>query len=51
MVLTHLLGGPDEANADLMSFLLFDPDSLDTLIEFGRRDAAACTTATATPSG
>jgi NTE family protein len=40
-VLTRLLGGPGDAHGELMSFLLFDPDFVDALVELGQRDAAA----------
>ena len=40
-VLTRLLGGPGASHAELMSFLLFDPDYIDLLVEAGQRDAAA----------
>jgi NTE family protein len=40
-VLTRLLGGPGETHGNLMSFLLFDPDFVEGLIELGQRDAAA----------
>jgi NTE family protein len=40
-VLTRLLGGPGEAHGDIMSFLLFDPDFVEALIDLGQRDAAA----------
>jgi NTE family protein len=40
-VLTRLLGGPDVAHAEIMSFLLFDPDFIEMLIDAGQRDAAA----------
>jgi NTE family protein len=40
-VLTRLLGGPGDSHGEVLSFLLFDPDFVDALIELGRRDAAA----------
>lgn len=40
-LLTRLLGGPEGSHAELMSFLLFDPDFIDLLIDAGQRDAAA----------
>lgn len=39
-VLTRLLGGSDASHAEIMSFLLFDPDYIDALIDAGQRDAA-----------
>lgn len=38
-VITRLLGGPGEWHAELMSFLLFDPDFIEELVELGRQDA------------
>jgi NTE family protein len=40
-VLTRLLGGPGASHGELMSFLLFDPDYIELLVEAGQRDAAA----------
>ena len=40
-VLNRLVGGSQRAHAELLSFLLFDHDFVDALVDLGRRDAAA----------
>jgi NTE family protein len=40
-VLNRLVGGSQRAHAELLSFLLFDRDFVDVLVDLGRRDAAA----------
>jgi NTE family protein len=40
-VLTRLLGGAGASHGELMSFLLFDPDFIEALVDAGQRDAAA----------
>jgi NTE family protein len=41
MLLNRLVGGSTASHAELLSFLLFDHDFVDELVDLGRRDAAA----------
>lgn len=43
-VLNRLVGGPSRDHAELLSFLLFDPDYTQALIDLGCRDAAVAVT-------
>ncbi len=40
-LLDRLIGGTHSAHGELLSYLLFDPDFIESLIEAGRRDALA----------
>jgi NTE family protein len=49
-VLARLLGGQSQAHGELLSYLLFDRDFIDGLIEMGERDAHAWLNALPGPS-
>lgn len=40
-ILNRLIGGDEETNGELLSFLFFHPDFIDAAIEMGRQDAHA----------
>lgn len=50
VVLARLLGGQDHAHGELLSYLLFDKDFIDGLIEMGTEDARAWLDAASDPS-